>query len=243
MSRLHSRVLPGAWFAVGLWACCSNLQAQDSFDNSKVPASRTPQQTQAPAPLPPGTPQRPDRSGGTAAENARRPGDAGESQDFGVKPISQLRPTEQLHGPTPTTIPGGKIVGTQQLAQWMQGQQGQQGRVMLLHAIASDAHLPNAIPAVPASQGGAFDDQVQRDFGEYLKKATGGDRSRLLVTYCQGIQCWGSYNAALRAIHMGYTNVHWYRGGMEAWHRAGLPLLNASAQNGSPSPREASAPR
>lgn len=22
-------------------------------------------------------------------------------------------------------------------------------------------------------------------------------------------QCWGSYSAALRAIRMGYTNVHW----------------------------------
>lgn len=151
--------------------------------------------------------------------------------------MSQLRPTDQLHAPTPTTIPGGRVVSTQQLAQWMQGQQGTQGRVMLLHAIASHSHLPNAIPVVPASQGGSFDDQVQRDFGEYLQKATGGDLSRLLVTYCQGVQCWGSYNAALRAIRMGYKNVHWYRGGIEAWQQAGLPVLTASGSNGSPPPR------
>lgn len=197
----------------GLLLFAAAARAQDSFDG-KAPAVRTPPPSAAPAPASPSPPA------------PARAGDTGEAQDFGVKPITQLRPTAQLHGPTPTTIPGGKVVGTQQLAQWMQGQQGQQGRVMLLHAIVSNTHLPNAIPAGPASQGGSFDDTVQRDFGAYLQKATGGDRSRLIVTYCQGAQCWGSYNAALRAIQLGYQNVHWYRGGIEAWQRAGLPLLN-----------------
>ena len=31
-------------------------------------------------------------------------------------------------------------------------------------------------------------------------------------------------NAALRAIRLGYQNVHWYRGGIEAWKEAGLSL-------------------
>ncbi len=38
-------------------------------------------------------------------------------------------------------------------------------------------------------------------------------------------ECWVSYNAALRAINAGYTNVLWYRGGIEAWKAAGLPTL------------------
>ena len=141
-----------------------------------------------------------------------------------MEPTPKLQPTAQLHGPTPTSIPGGKVVNTRQLEEWMQGQQTQQGRVMLLHAIGSNEHLPYAIPVVPASQGGSFNDQVQREFGQYLEQATGGDRSRLIVTYCAGVQCWGSYNAALRAIRLGYQNVHWYRGGMDAWRAAGLPL-------------------
>ena len=66
------------------------------------------------------------------------------------------------------------------------------------------------------------------EFGAFLTQATGGDRARLIVTYCQGVKCWGSYNAALRAIRLGYTNVHWYRGGVEAWQQAGLPLREAS---------------
>ncbi len=124
------------------------------------------------------------------------------------------------------------MVSTQQLAQWSQTQQG---RLLLLHAFPSNKHLPNATPVVPASQGGNFEDQVQREFGEYLQRTTHGDRSRLIVTYCAGVQCWGSYNAALRAIRMGYTNVHWYRGGIEAWQQAGLQVLTAPDQSGSPS--------
>jgi rhodanese-related sulfurtransferase len=30
-----------------------------------------------------------------------------------------------------------------------------------------------------------------------------------------------SYNAALRAINLGYRNVLWYRGGVEAWKAGG----------------------
>ena len=39
-----------------------------------------------------------------------------------------------------------------------------------------------------------------------------------------------SYNAALRAINAGYTNVKWYRGGIEAWKAAGLPTQPAPQQ-------------
>ena len=226
MHGAASRVSPAAWLAICLCACGSNIRAQDSFDG-KAPVSPAPAPPQRPAATPPG---------GIAPPNTQ-PGSSNESHDFGVQPVSKLRPTDQLHGPTPTKIPGGRVVSTKQLAQWMQGQQGPQGRVLLLHAIGSNVHLPNAVPAAPASQGGSFDDAVQREFAAYLQKATGGDQSRLMVTYCQGVQCWGSYNAALRAIHMGYKNVHWYRGGLEAWQQAGLPVLNAAGQNGSTSPR------
>jgi PQQ-dependent catabolism-associated CXXCW motif protein len=227
MRLVALRVSPAAWLALCLCACGSSVRAQDSFDG-KAPTSPAPAQTQRPSAT---------RPGAVAPQSAPQPGNSNESHDFGIQPVAKLRPSDQLHGPTPTTIPGGRVVSTRQLAQWMHGQQGPQGRVLLLHAIGSNAHLPNAVAAAPASQGGSFDDAVQREFAAYLQKATGGDLSRLLVTYCQGVQCWGSYNAALRAIHMGYKNVHWYRGGMEAWQQAGLPLLNASSQNGSTPPR------
>lgn len=231
----------------GLALCALGIgitaSAQDSFDDKPGRRSATPvpAPTPAPAPAPPARTTTPMPAPGPAAPRGTLPSPrppapaaatagTAEGHDFGVQPVAQLRASNQLHGPTPTSIPGGRVVGTQQLAQWMQGQQGQFGRVMLLHAIHGPMHLPNAIPAAPASQGGSFDDAVQREFGTYLQQATGGDRGRLIVTYCQGVQCWGSYNAALRAIKLGYSNVHWYRGGIEAWQQAGLPVLNGSSR-------------
>lgn len=202
--------------------------AQDSFGGSR-PA---PRQQAAPT-MPQGQPHLPQTMPVTGAQ----PGYGGpapqgqgatfEAQDFGVAPTANLRPSNQLGGPTPTSIPGGKVIATQQLAQLLQQQQG---RVLLLHAYGGMQHLPGAIPVVPASQGGSFDDQVQREFGQYLYQATGGDATRTLVFYCGGVQCWGSYNAALRAIRMGFRDVHWYRGGIEAWGQSGLPVLTAEAQ-------------
>lgn len=174
--------------------------------------------------MPPSAAEAPERGWPMSSRAA-----SDESQDFGVAPTPQLRPSERLHGETPTSIPGGKVIATQALAQRLQRGQGS---MLLLHAFGGAEHLPGAIAVAPASQGGGFDDQVQREFGRYLQQATAGDLQRTLVFYCAGVHCWGSYNAALRAIRMGYRDVYWYRGGIEAWRQAGLPLRTAGAQQG-----------
>jgi PQQ-dependent catabolism-associated CXXCW motif protein len=65
---------------------------------------------------------------------------------------------------------------------------------------------------------------VQARLAQTLKAMTKGDRKRPLVFLCQGPQCWLSYNAALRAVRLGYETVYWYRGGIEAWIAAGGDL-------------------
>ena len=60
------------------------------------------------------------------------------------------------------------------------------------------------------------------DLAQLLEKDTGGAKDYPVVFYCEGPQCWESYNAALRARDAGYTNVYWYRGGLEAWVAANL---------------------
>jgi len=70
---------------------------------------------------------------------------------------------------------------------------------------------------------------VQREFGAYLRQVTQGRQDVPLVFYCASAMCWMSYNAALRAIRMGYQKVGWYRGGVEAWKEAGLPIERAGA--------------
>ncbi len=191
--------------------------AQNDFGGTKpLPASAARQPTPPPdggskygnAPAP-----TPDRNAPRAASE--------EGRDFGVAPQRELKPSNQLHGPTPTQIPGGQVITTQALAQLVQNKQS---GALLLHVYGPSPTLPDAKLAGPASLGGSFDDTTQQEFGQYLQQITGGDKSRTLVTYCEGVQCWMSYNAALRAINMGYKNVRWYRGGMEAWRQAGLPF-------------------
>ena len=46
-----------------------------------------------------------------------------------------------------------------------------------------------------------------------------------------------SYNASLRAINLGYTNVLWYRGGIEAWKQAGLPVQSSGSAAQTPAAR------
>ncbi len=142
-----------------------------------------------------------------------------ELQDFGIAPTAQLH-AGAMHGPTPTQIPGGKVTTTEQLSRALQSNNGQ---ILLFHVLGGRETLPNAQNAMPASAGGTFDDQTQQAFARYLNQVTKGQKGQPLVFYCASPQCWMSYNAALRAINNGFTNVLWYRGGIEAWKAARLP--------------------
>lgn len=151
-----------------------------------------------------------------------------ERQDMGVPPTTQLR-AGPMHAPTPNQLPGGQLITTPELVQLLQNPNS---GVLVFDVLGGPQMLPNAIPVVPASQGGSFDDQVQRDFGNYLQQVTQGRKDRPMVFYCQSSQCWMSYNAALRATRLGYSNVLWYRGGIEAWQQAGGPLTGAGGMPG-----------
>lgn len=146
-----------------------------------------------------------------------------ERRDFGVPPTSQLH-QGAMHGPTPASIPGGQVITTSGLVELLRRQDM---RTLVFDILGGPQTLPGAIPAVPAHQPGSFDDQVQRDFGGYLQQVTQGNQETPLVFYCLNPECWMSYNAALRAINLGYRNVLWYRGGIEAWQQAGQPTAQA----------------
>jgi len=63
-----------------------------------------------------------------------------------------------------------------------------------------------------------------------LDHLTGGERARGLLFYCLA-DCWLSWNAAKRALSLGYRRVYWYRDGLDGWAEAGLPT-----QDGGPLP-------
>lgn len=200
----------------------SPVNAQDSFGGAPAPRPE-------PAPTPPQASQAPQASWSSAPPPAAAPApatgaasqqDAFERQDLGVAATPRLK-EGGLHGPTPNQLPGGRLVTTSELAQLLRDPAS---GVLVFDVLGGPQRLPNAIPVVPAAQGGSFEDQVQREFGNYLQQVTQGRKDLPMVFYCQSVQCWMSYNAALRATRMGYTRVLWYRGGIEAWQQAGGPL-------------------
>lgn len=140
-----------------------------------------------------------------------------ERQDFGVAPTSELH-SGAMHAPTPNTIPGGQVITTKGLIPLLQNQQI---KTVLLDILGGNEIIPGAVYAAPASASGNFQDQTQQQFGQFLQQLTQGNMETPIVLYCLSSHCWMSYNASLRAINLGYKNVLWYRGGIEAWKAAG----------------------
>ena len=130
---------------------------------------------------------------------------------------------QKMQDITPQKIDGIKTVGTRELA-------------LALKSLAAPvlidvwAGVNDAIPtAVTLLRGGlAFEDSVADQAFEArftgLLKLLSPDPAGPLVFYCQNRDCWLAVNAALRAKKLGYTQVGWYRGGIESWKAANLPL-------------------
>lgn len=149
-----------------------------------------------------------------------------ERQDFGVAATSQLH-TGAMHAPTPNTIPGGQVITTKGLVALLANQQV---KTLVLDILGGPEMIPGAQAATPASQAGTFQDQTQQQFGQFLQQMTQGNMEMPIVLYCLSSHCWMSYNASLRAINMGYKNVLWYRGGIEAWKAGGQQVQQRQQQ-------------
>lgn len=73
---------------------------------------------------------------------------------------------------------------------------------------------------------GELSDEFAAFFESELESLTEEHPGRRLVFYCEA-DCWMSWNAAKRALSLGYDNVAWYPEGTDGWRQAGLPLLSA----------------
>lgn len=143
-----------------------------------------------------------------------------ELKDYGVQATRQLH-SGSFHGPTPTSIPGGRVITTNQLQSMVMNGQN---NTLIFDVLDGQQYLPGAIPASQGAAPGNFSDQTQQRMGQFLSQVTRSNKQMAMVFYCQNSYCWMSYNAALRAINMGYQNVYWYRGGIEAWQQQGLSV-------------------
>jgi len=182
------------------------------FSRTEAPNAQAPPPVTAAAPV--GTAPQPTAMDGQTQQ---------ELLDYGVPPMAQLR-AGSMEGPTPASIPGGRLITTRDLYALMRDRREP---FLLLDALGGPQTLPGAVQVVEAAKPGRLGDYIEQEFGQWLIRQTGGNRNMAVVVFCKSSHCWMSYNAALRAIDLGYRNVLWYRGGIEAWNGAGLQTVFA----------------
>jgi len=146
---------------------------------------------------------------------------ADEDRDWGVAPPTALRRAPYA-APTPVELPGGRVLRTLELKRLLEGPQPP----LLVDVASGDSRitLAKALWLPGMGRGVSFLDDIQSELAARLARATGSDKAKPIVFFCVDSRCWLSYNASLRALALGYTRVYWYRGGIEAWRAARLPL-------------------
>jgi rhodanese-related sulfurtransferase len=90
--------------------------------------------------------------------------------------------------------------------------------------------IPGAIGLKYAGYGGSYSDAHQDRLRAKMQALTSGDLSKPIVTVGWNSERFDGRNLALRLVALGYTNVHWYRGGREAWEVNGLPETEIDVQ-------------
>ena len=147
---------------------------------------------------------------------------------------------QDYRAPVPKRLDGARTVSTAEAADlWRAG-------AAVFVDVMPQAPRPRGLPAgtiwrdkprfnvpgsifLPDTGYGELAPAMAEYFANGLARASGGDRSRPLLFYCLA-DCWMSWNAAKRALALGYTNVIWYPDGTDAWADAGLPLAEAKPE-------------
>ena len=104
-------------------------------------------------------------------------------------------------------------------------------------ALASDAvwkpsphrDIPGSV-WLPGTGVGKLDPMLAAFYEKRLADLTKGDADKAIVVYCH-LHCWASWNAAKRAIALGYRHVNWYPDGIEGWQEAGHAVAVAADES------------
>jgi PQQ-dependent catabolism-associated CXXCW motif protein len=164
---------------------------------------------------------------------------AGEPDDFDVPEPSGYR-TQDYRAPVPNSLRGARVASTPDTAAlWRRGEavfvdvlpQAPRPRNLPAGTIWRDSprlDIPGSV-WLPDTGYGELAAVTQNYFSAGLARATAGDTGRPLVFYCLK-DCWMSWNAAKRALALGYTDVVWYPDGTDGWSAAGLPVAETKPE-------------
>jgi len=140
---------------------------------------------------------------------------------------------DEYVAPTPSTLAGATVLDTDQAH--LLWEQHQTVFIDVLPRPPRPAGLPASsiwrptprydVPGstwLPDTGYGALAPVMAAYFEQGLESVTAGGRAHSLVFYCKA-DCWMSWNAAKRAMTLGYTRVSWYPEGVDGWVAHGLP--------------------
>ena len=141
---------------------------------------------------------------------------------------------QDYRAPTPATLSGAQGLTTAEAAELWRS--GSAVFIDVLPQAPRPANLPEGtlwrdkprsdIPGsiwLPDTGYGALNPAMEEYLRINLDRAAGRDRSKMLVFYCLK-DCWMSWNAAKRALSLGYPRIAWYPDGTDGWTAAGLPV-------------------
>lgn len=145
---------------------------------------------------------------------------------------------DQFRSAVPATLTGATVVDSEQAKILHES-----GQVKFIDVLPSpkqppgmkegDIWLPKKRFNIPdsiwlADVGyGVLSDEIEAYFKSNLREISQGGYDGLLF-YCL-TDCWMSWNAAKRAIQMGYSDVYWFPGGVDEWALKGFRLEESNA--------------
>ena len=147
---------------------------------------------------------------------------------------------ENYRSPVPATLRGAKVIGTDEAEVIWRSHSASFVDVLPRPPRPRDlpagtlwrdkprANIPGSI-WLPDTGYGELASSMAGYFANGLDKASNGDHARMLVLYCLA-DCWMSWNAAKRALALGYSNIAWYPEGTDGWQAAFLPLQDATPE-------------
>jgi adenylate cyclase len=157
------------------------------------------------------------------------PDHVSEDADTGLPMTEGVRSANLFGRMTPIGAPGVSTIKTSELRALIgDGEGGASGELPLLLSTNCSNCLRVAIPGtnfVPdAYRNGMLDDAKRQALKILVDRLLHGDRTRRVITSSWNAAFWDARNLAIELAALGYSNVSWYRGGLEAWDVAGLPV-------------------
>ena len=142
-----------------------------------------------------------------------------ENKNWGIEPNYSF--TNIPHKPTPNSIPMVRIIKTEQLDRLLQ----KHPTTLVIDVTAGPKSISAPNAHIVADLGWPLSDPAQQQRADQvLHKLSDADKDRPIVFLCVGAHCWLSYNAARYAVHTGYQDVLWYRGGLMSWIESGRKI-------------------